>query len=86
MAIYLGNLSVDRMEKRLEIQFPEELKNFLLSSHQDDAGKLAEGKWHCFDMPFVLVCYNQEMAKKIYEYLEPLADKMKGSLGIQWQN
>lgn len=86
MTIYLGNLCVDKIEERLQVEFPSELKEFMTASHQDDAGKLAEGKWHCFDIPFVLVCYDQEMAKKIYESLKPIADKMKGSLGIQWQN
>jgi hypothetical protein len=86
MAIYLGNLSIEKMEERLGIIFPQELKTFLQDKHQDNAGKLALDKWHCFDAPFVLNCQNREMAQIIYDYLKPLEENMKGQMNITIQD
>lgn len=82
MAIYLGNFSVKDMENRLGIKFPEELVSYLSDKHQDSAGKLAKDKWHCFDIPFVLVCENKEMAVIIYNHLKPLTNDMKVPIQI----
>lgn len=76
----LGNLSVKQIEKRLGIEFPTETKFFMIKTHQPDANKIGKGRWHCFDIPFNLVCGDIETATIIFnsvkeksnECLEPL--------------
>lgn len=86
MSIYLGNVSVEEMEKRAGVMFPEDLISYLNDRRQHDAGHLAMDKWHCFDIPFVLACENIEMASKIYVYLKPLSKSFKEPLQISVQN
>jgi hypothetical protein len=85
MNIYLGNFSISQMEERLDIKFPNELVTYMTNKHQDSAGKLAKDKWHCFDIPFVLVCENIEMATVIYNYLKPFTHDMKDQMMISIQ-
>ncbi len=67
MSIMLGNLTVNEIEKRTGVDFPEDIRKFMNESHQDSANTLMPGKWHCYDIPFCLVCADMETAKKIYE-------------------
>jgi len=80
MSVMLGNLSVEQIEKRLGIEFPEDIKNFMKGTQQANAKNIAKGKWHCFDMPFNIVCGDMETATKIYEGLKPQSDKCKEAL------
>lgn len=82
----LGNLSIKEIEKRLGIDFPIECINFMQKTKQETATNIKKNKWHCFDIPFVLVCGNIEIAQKIYDYLLPLTKKMKTQLQISIQN
>ena len=85
MNIMLGNLNVAEIEKRLGIEFPNDLKEFMKSSHQSNADNIQKGKWHCFDMPFQLVCGDMETAQKIYNHLKDQSNKCKVKLGISIQ-
>lgn len=85
MHIYLGNLSIEEMEKRTGVVFPEGLKNRLKDTHQDDAQNIQPGKWHCFSIPFMLVCGSREMAQEIFDDLEPLGSKFKEQMQIRVQ-
>ena len=76
----LGNLTVSQIEKRLGIDFPEDVRKFMLETHQPNATNIAKGKWHCFDIPFKLVCGDIETATKIFEGLKPQSDKCKEAL------
>ena len=40
--------------------------------------------WHCFDMPFTIVCGSKEFATKIFEKLSPYGKDMKCQMGIVW--
>lgn len=80
--MYLGNLSIESMERRAGVQFPQELKDFMKGSHQEIASDIKAGKWHCFDMPFILVCGGNDMAQKIYGFLAPLSAQFKEPLHI----
>jgi hypothetical protein len=73
MALMLGNLMIDEMQRRLGVEFPPELIAFMASGHQSEAQNIKPGKWHCFDIPFTLVCGDMETAKEIFEHLSPLA-------------
>lgn len=72
MSSYLGNLSVEQIEKRMGIEFPTELKTELVESrqHNADTSRLKPNEWHCFDRPFIMVCGSRELASKIFCALE----------------
>ena len=80
MNIMLGNLSVSQIEKRLGIEFPEDIREFMKQTHQAEASNIGKGKWHCFDIPFVLVCGDMQTATKIFEGLKPQSNKCKEAL------
>jgi len=86
MSIMLGNFSIEDMEKKLNIIFPEELKNIMVDTRQEDVSvRIKPGSWHCFHLPFALVCGDKQFAATITGYLKPLADQMKCSINIAWQ-
>jgi hypothetical protein len=80
MPIMLGNLSVEQIEKRLGFSFPDDIKTFMKENQQHEAQDVKQGKWHCFDLPFHIVCGDLATATKIFdsvkhrssEALEPL--------------
>ncbi len=80
MEINLGNLNVSEIQARLGIEFPQEIVEFMNGSHQASAQKVQIGKWHCFDIPFCLVCGDVETAKKIYNAVKDQSAKCKESL------
>ncbi len=66
----IGNLSIEDIENRVSFTFPDELKKFMQETHQSNISKgVAPGKWHCFDIPFSLVCGDMATAIKIADYL-----------------
>ena len=76
----LGNLSVNKIEERLGIEFPEEIKEFMRQTHQPEANHIQKGKWHCFDIPFHLVCGDMATATKIYDALKHKSHECKEAL------
>ena len=82
----LGNLSVEQMESRLGIEFPKDVKDFMLKTRQLEAENIQKGKWHCFDLPFNIVCGDMETATKIYEGLKPQSEKCKVQLQFSLQS
>ena len=73
MSIYLGNLEIGEIEARAKVTFPQELRDYMRDRHQSRASDIEIGKWHCFDIPFILVCGDMETAKDIYKHLSPLS-------------
>ena len=86
MNIMLGNLNVSQIEKRLGIEFPEEIRDFMKQTHQSNANNISEGKWHCFDMPFNLVCGDIETATKIFNSIKDKSSECKERLQISLDN
>ena len=82
----LGNLSIGDMEKRLGIKFPEELILWMTKKYQQEASHILQCQWHCFDLPFTLVCGDIETATKIRNCLEPLSSEMLTQINIAWCN
>ena len=82
MGIYLGNLSIDEIEARSGVDFPQELKDFMGPRRQQSASDVQPGKWHCFDIPFMLVCGDMETATSIYGHLEKFSADFKEPLSI----
>lgn len=64
MNIMLGNQTPEQIEARLHITLSEEHKAELRNTWQQKAENIADGMWHCFDIPFMLVCGDAETAKK----------------------
>jgi hypothetical protein len=85
--VNIGNLSLDEMERRTGVQFPQELRSYLEANHQDKASDVAPGKWHCFDVPFKIVCGSVEVADLLREHLDPLVANFKEPLqvSITWR-
>ena len=80
--IMLGNLSVKDMESRAGVSFPSELIEYMESRRQHKADSVDKGEWHCFDLPFTLLCGDECTAKEIYKHLSPMADKFKEKMSI----
>ena len=78
--IMLGNLSVCQIEKRLGIEFPLEIKEFMAKTNQSNASNIVKGKWHCFDIPFNLVCGDVEIATKIFNSVKDRSSECKEQL------
>jgi hypothetical protein len=82
MQTFLGNLSLEDMERRTGVSFPQELKDYLAPRRQEKVRNIEPGKWHCFDIPFALHCGDMETATQIYGYLKPLAADFKEQFEI----
>ena len=78
----LGNLSIEEIESRSGVKFPDELISYMESRRQQKAENVQKGYWHCFDIPFVLVCGDMDTAQKIHNYLIPLSGDFKEPLQI----
>ena len=82
MGIMLGNLTIEEMQRRAGVEFPVELIDFMRDKHQSEAQNVKPGKWHCFDIPFTLVCGDRETAKEIFKHLSPLSSNFKEQMHI----
>lgn len=82
MSLMLGNLTVDQIEKRAGVVFSQDLKELMNATHQPSATNIAEGKWHCFDIPFTLVCGGMPLAQKIYDHLSLQSKEFAAPLRI----
>ena len=82
MTIMLGNLTVAEIEKRTGVTFSEELKQLMEKTHQAEANNIVDGRWHCFDIPFILVCGGMPIAQQIYDYLKSDFNKFTEPLQI----
>lgn len=82
----LGNLTIEQIEKRTGIDFPAEIREFMASSHQPRAQGVKGGQWHCFDIPFNLLCGDIETAQKIYDSIKNKASECKEPLEFSVQS
>lgn len=85
MGIMLGNLSVSDIERRLSIKFNDEDRKFLSENRQEKINDtpLSCGKWHCFDIPFLLLCDSPETLKKVHEIFKKYDLKGCIKVGVQ---
>jgi len=84
MNIYLGNLTIEQIEKRIGIDFPEQTREYLKKNHQSEAANIKKGKWHCFDIPFMMQCGDIETARMVYESMKDRASEVKEPLQISY--
>lgn len=80
MGIMFGNLKVEEIEIRMGIDFPDDIRAFMQENNQSEAAKIEPGKWHCFDIPFHMVCGDIETATKIYNSVKERAGEVKEPL------
>lgn len=85
MGFMLGDQSVEQIEKRIGFEFPEEIRTFMKGSHQSKAENIEKGKWHCFDLPFNMVCGDIETATKIFNSVKDRSSEVKEMLRISIQ-
>ena len=86
MMIMLGNLSLGQIEERTGISISSEDRAELSGMRQEKAENIAPGKWHCFDLPFMIVCGDKPTAEKVLKILSPYDwSKAKQALQISWE-
>ena len=85
MGIMLGNQSPMQIAQRLRITLSEEHKKMLMDSWQQKAEDIADDKWHCFDIPFMMVCGSKATAERLRDLFMEY-DLSKGELfQISWK-
>lgn len=82
MSIMLGNLQINQIEERSGVVFPEELKSLMAQTYCPSATVPKGNFWHCFNIPFVLLCGSTDMSKIIYHYLKDFEKDFKEPLKI----
>ena len=80
--LYLGNLLIRDIEKRLGIELKEEYREWFTQHHQPEAHNIKTGKWHCFDIPFTIVCGDMETAVCVNDRLKEFNSQMKTQIVI----
>ena len=78
----LGNFTVEQMEERLGITLVDDDREFFKQSRQEKVANIANDKWHCFDIPFIIVCGSMKMAIKVRDILQPYEKQMKCKIDI----
>ena len=81
MGIMLGNLNIHEIQTRLGVKFSEEDVKVLNEIRCENA-KVEQGKWHCFDIPFIIVCGGMETRNKVIDILTPYAGDFKTQIQI----
>lgn len=64
MGIYLGNVKINELEKRLECEFSDE-DRIWLEEHRSDQCELAKHSFHIYDIPFCIITSEIECLKQI---------------------
>ena len=84
MPIMLGNLDVSNIEKSMGSTLKEKERENLISMRQNDAQDIQIGKWHCFDIPFMIMCGDFKTCQVVCEILRPYSHLMKTQLQVSW--
>ena len=88
MIIYFGNVSVEQIEKRTGITLSDEHREYMKAHRQETVNgtPIADGEWHCFDMPFMIMTGNQETAERYRDMLSSYDwSNCKETLQIGWE-
>lgn len=83
MNIYLGNLSIEQIEREYSVVFTDEDKQWLQEHHQDEASNIQSDKWHFFDIPRVMMTGSHKCAKEIYDRFEKYSFEGQFWIGIE---
>lgn len=86
MGIMLGNLTLKQIEERTGISVSDSDRAELNGMRQEKAENITPGKWHCFDLPFMIVCGDKPTAEKVVKILSAYDwTKAKQALQISWE-
>jgi len=80
----LGDLKTTDIEQRLNITLSDTDRDKLEGMRQSKANDINPGKWHCFDMPFQILCGDKGTASLVYDILVPYKALMKSNIQIGW--
>lgn len=81
--MYLGNLTVEEMEKRCKIVLTENERKILEELREDTISKVrGNNKIHIYDIPFLIECGNVEARKTVLDILTPYSGSIKARLGV----
>ena len=85
--IFLGNLTINEIENRLGIEMSDEHKKELNRTHQDKVNDtpLGDGCWHCFDVPFMLMCDVVDTAVKMRDIFQQYTFTKSVTFQIGWE-
>lgn len=83
MSVYLGNVTMEQLQERVGTVFePEDIAR-LKKTHSDNAEVAGKDEWHCFDMPFTLVCGSRETAENVVDILKNYAGKFTRRVAVE---
>jgi len=87
VSIMLGNLTVAQMEQRLGITLSDEHRQIFTESRQEKVNDtpLASGCWHCFDIPFMLMCDGKETAMRFRDIIQQYTITKGVTFQIGWE-
>lgn len=86
MVIMLGNLTLKQIEDRTGISISDDDREELNGMRQEKAENITAGKWHCFDLPFMIVCGDKPTAEKVVKILSAYDwTKSKEALEVAWE-
>ena len=81
----LGNLTPEQISERLHISLSEEDVKKLRDTWQQKAENVKDGKWHCFDIPFVMVCGDKPTAEDMRDMFMRYDLSNAERFGISWE-
>ena len=85
MSIYIGNLLVSDIIERTGVEISFEDKMWLKERHCHKT-KLKKNTWHCYDLPFLIVCESKELAAEMVDRLKKYDwANCKETLRIRWE-
>lgn len=85
MNIMLGNLTVEQIMSRSGILFGDNDVKWLKEKWCEKT-ELREGTWHCYDIPFMIVCKSKKLAEEMHFRLSKYDwAGCKEALRISWE-
>lgn len=83
----LGNLTVEQMERRLGVTLSEEHRQIFKASRQEKVNDtpLESGCWHCFDIPFMMMCDAKDTAVKFRDIIQQYHIREGVTFQIGWE-
>lgn len=85
MNIFLGNLSVDQIMERSGVKFSDADIQWM-NERRSQKTELPDGTWHCYDLPFMIICKTKDLAKEVADRLGRYDWRAcKEALQISWE-
>jgi len=87
MSVYLGNLSVEQIEKEYGFTFTDEERN-RLKELQHHAASFNDGEtgWHMFDIPRHLCVSKGKVGREVLNIFQKHNSEIKGSFSAGYGN